>query len=206
MHEIRRYLYDHYPETKELLDATRYFGVEGATVDDEIRRAYQDIRKHHFIGEQYIWLGSICKAEGLKELEMCLHRDDKPFVVLKELLSKDSRDGRTRLRLGEPHAGTSEYTVFRYYVFPVWNLTKIDMLETARRRGWMEIMQMTVFCHQPRPGGKPCGLCNTCRYTMDEGLAWRIPWDSRLRAACWKKIGLPIAWRWERLMNMASGK
>jgi hypothetical protein len=39
-------------------------------------------------------------------------------------------------------------------------MTKLDMLESARRYGFDAIMYRTWFCHTPTRRGKPCGgLC-----------------------------------------------
>ena len=36
-----------------------------------------------------------------------------------------------------------------------------------------DIMNLTWFCHTPIDG-KPCGKCNPCRYTIEEGLRERF--------------------------------
>jgi hypothetical protein len=63
----------------------------------------------------------------------------------------------------------------------VFDMTKRDMQRAARERGFAELMELTWFCHVPTPDGRPCGRCNPCRYTMDEGLARRVPLGTRLR-------------------------
>lgn len=47
------------------------------------------------------------------------------------------------------------------------------MKSWAEDRGLMEIMNLTWFCHNPM-NGKPCGQCNPCKYTIEEGLTYRF--------------------------------
>ena len=42
------------------------------------------------------------------------------------------------------------------------------MRTQARQAGFDEIMSLTWFCHRPRHG-QPCGTCNPCIYTIEEG-------------------------------------
>jgi len=74
----------------------------------------------------------------------------------------------------EKFLDTDEYTIFGRFSFPILNLTKLDMNRLARERGWQEIMLQTWFCHRPVKD-KPCGRCNPCRYTVEEGMGFRIP-------------------------------
>lgn len=206
MHRIRRLTSERHPFTRELFGVIQYMGVEGVPVDDDVQSAYEDVRQRRYIGEQYRWLASLMKAHGLHGVELGIHRDDKAHAVIEDMVVEKDQGGRKWFRLADEYATTSEHKLFGSFVFPVLHMTKLDMWEECRRQGWEDVMQLTVFCHNPRPDGVPCGLCNTCRYTMEEGLAWRIPWDRRLRAACWRRLGLPIAWRWEQLMSRAPGK
>ena len=43
-----------------------------------------------------------------------------------------------------------------------------------------DVMKLTWFCHRPRRG-QPCGTCNPCIYTIEEGLGERVPMSGRLR-------------------------
>jgi hypothetical protein len=54
------------------------------------------------------------------------------------------------------------------------------MREEAMRQNFADLMQLTWFCHRPRKG-QPCGTCNPCIYTIEEGLGDRIPFANRAR-------------------------
>jgi hypothetical protein len=41
-------------------------------------------------------------------------------------------------------------------------------------------MELTWFCHRPIRG-EPCGVCNPCIYTIQEGLGVRVPASGRRR-------------------------
>ena len=75
--------------------------------------------------------------------------------------------------------GSVEYAVFSCFRFPVFSLTKVDMHALSQKAGFDDIMELTWFCHAPRPNFRPCGICNPCLYTMEEGLSRRIPLTSR---------------------------
>lgn len=55
------------------------------------------------------------------------------------------------------------------------------MLKIAEKHGFDDIMEETWFCHTPTKDGKPCGMCNPCKYTREEGLGRRGPNPSLYR-------------------------
>jgi hypothetical protein len=73
------------------------------------------------------------------------------------------------------------YENFRRFAFPFLGKTKNEMAEIAQLHGFANLMEKTWFCHHPDRKGRPCGLCNPCVYTIQEGLARRVPTTSRLR-------------------------
>jgi NAD(P)-dependent dehydrogenase (short-subunit alcohol dehydrogenase family) len=56
---------------------------------------------------------------------------------------------------------------------------------------WHRLMDMTWFCHRP-VNGKPCGACAPCVYTIEEGLAWRVPRSRRMLSFFYRKLALPL--------------
>jgi hypothetical protein len=55
------------------------------------------------------------------------------------------------------------------------------MGQAAERSGYSDIMRTTWFCHTPTGRGAPCGICGGCKYTIQEGMAWRVPITGRLK-------------------------
>ncbi|KWX56948.1 hypothetical protein [Mycobacterium sp. NAZ190054] len=133
-----------------------------------ITAAFQKLREKQFLGEQYEWLARLAEHQQLT-LELSIHRDDRAHDFL--VADVEERDGSFRL---VPHPGDPALEVFRRFRFPLFDTTKLDMENVARDGGFSAAMELTSFCHTP-VRGKPCGYCNPCRYTFDEGLGRRVP-------------------------------
>jgi hypothetical protein len=155
------------------LRPTTFFSVSETPPDPEITAAFQSIRDNKHIGGQYDWLARYFKHHGISGVQLCIHEDDKAAVVVAPMVTKDPHNDQP-LRVGEQYTGTDEHRLFGFFEFPVLDLTKTQMAEIAKEHGWSEIMGLTWFCHKPKKGA-PCGQCDPCIYTYDEGLAWRIP-------------------------------
>ncbi len=143
-----------------------------------ISDAFGRIKEKSFIGSKYDWLARFCSGFDVRDLQLCVHRDDRAAKVIENFIVR--RDSGVRC-VPRPTggAGVDEYLVFGWFEFPVFYITKREMLEISFKRGWMPVMQLTWFCHAPRTG-KPCGRCNPCVYTAQEGLSWRIPMSRRI--------------------------
>lgn len=161
-----------------LLQPTQYFAVSQIPDNPDITNAYNAIRKSRFIGGQYDWLARYCESQSISHLQLCIHEDDKAAAIVGPILA-NTKPGQPSPSWENQHLGTDEHLLFKWFEYPVLKLTKTDMLHVAKQHGWSEIMNMTWFCHQPR-NGKPCGICNPCRYTIEEGLGWRIPVHRRV--------------------------
>ena len=66
------------------------------------------------------------------------------------------------------------YNVFENLMLPVIKLTKKDEEDIARQEGFLDILDLSWFCHTPI-NGKPCGLCGPCDDAMNTGMEWRMP-------------------------------
>jgi len=180
MKRIRQKISEMDESASSLIRPTKYFSVSQIPDDIEITNAYTAIKKTRFIGSQYDWLARYCKYRRITNLQLCIHEDDKAAVVVGPILSKKKSDKGPAVWENQ-YLGTDEHLVFKWFEFPILKLTKTDMANIAEQHGWRKIMEMTWFCHRPL-NGKPCGRCNPCRYTIEEGLAWRIPVHRRLTA------------------------
>jgi hypothetical protein len=78
------------------------------------------------------------------------------------------------------------------------------MHEIARQHGFADVMALTWFCHSPR-NDKPCGVCNPCEYTIEEGLGWRVPWSSKIRAGAikWRRRARMLVRQPQRALRKA---
>ena len=101
-------------------------------------------------------------------------------------------DGEPTYRFDPNFAQTDQYLLFGRFSFPLFETSKLDMARMAGEYGWNDIMHMTWFCHRPGKDQQPCGRCNPCLYTIEEGLGWRIPKAQRMTSAMYRTFVHPF--------------
>lgn len=144
--------------------------------NQEVSEAYQRLLKKDFIGSQYDWLGVFALEH--RGIELCVHKDDKAINIIEKYgcLKKES-DYYT---LDQEKSDPDLNIVFGNYHFPLADLTKLQMKQWYIENEYASVMNETWFCYQPL-NGKPCGLCNPCKYTIEEGLSNRFTKTALLR-------------------------
>ena len=180
MKTIEEQLFAKYPKTKELLLPTQFKEVSDIKPGPELTKAFTNIRSHQFMGSQYKWLAGFCVETGLEEIELSIHKDDKAHAVLKPFVKWVHTKSGKYCEVDKAFHGSDEFKLFRFFKFPLFDLSKLDMQAVARNKGFEDLLNLTWFCHKPR-AGQPCGVCNPCIYTVQEGLVDRIPLSSRVR-------------------------
>lgn len=190
MKRIREQIKDLNASVENLIRPTSYFSVSQIPRHTEITSAYRSIKKANFIGSQYDWLARFCECQGITGLQLCIHEDDKAAIVVGSMLDRSEQENRAPIKMGNQFSLTNEYVLFKYFEFPIIDLTKTDMVQIAKDCGWSPIMEMTWFCHTPR-SGRPCGRCSPCKYTIEEGLAWRIPFHRRFAYQVYLSLPAP---------------
>lgn len=181
-----------YPHARGLLRPLRVASVGNVAEDAEIDRALQDIREKVFIGSQYSWLPAYCKHNAIEDMELGVHVDDKVQALLRSFAMEFQHPGGFRsIRVDPAYSCSPEYIVFRYFSFPLFGIDKVGIGERAQAEGWSGIMDMTWFCHRPSRG-KPCGICAPCLYTIEEGLAHRVPASRRVLSYFYRRLALPM--------------
>lgn len=189
---ITEALHAQYPHTRALLRPLRRFRVAELEPDAAIAGALRDVRTRMYIGSQYAWLPMFCKQQGVDGIEMSVHVDDKVQALLSSRVVAFEQAGTYRsVRVAPGHAATPEYALFRYFSFPLFSIHKRAMDREARLAGWGPLMEMTWFCHRPLRG-KPCGVCAPCVYTIEEGLAWRVPRTRRALSFVYRLFARPL--------------
>jgi hypothetical protein len=148
--------------------------------DAEITARFERLRARSHLGGQYDWLARFAAQHGLTDLELAIHQDDRAAAFLQAHVVRDDGGGDPFYRLRD-RPDDDDLKIFQRFRFPVFDKTKRDMQRLARERGFIGLMELTWFCHVPTSDGRPCGRCNPCRYTIEEGLARRIPLYTRLR-------------------------
>lgn len=174
MRLIRQALLKRWPDAAVRLADTLECQLADIDADTETQRYYERCLAIGFIGGQYEWLARYCRQHGIDGMELSIHRDDKARELLAELIGPD------RYQLDARFAGDCRYELFKSFRVPLFDLSKRQMQSEARDGGFEAIMKLTWFCHRPRRG-QPCGTCNPCIYTIEEGLGERVPPSGRLR-------------------------
>lgn len=143
-------------------------------VDPTVREQFEGVRRMGFLGSQYLFLTSMARSSGLDNLEIGAHRDDNAALLLEGNVRfhEDDAGGYHEL---VPAPTDPPLELFRPFRFPVFDMTKVEMGERAEAAGFGHVMELTWFCHYPTLRDKPCGVCNPCQYTRDEGLGRRVP-------------------------------
>jgi len=141
--------------------------------NDEITKDFETLASQSHLGHQYDWLARYTNSLGIKDLELSVHRDDTVEGFIKNDVALVEKGDDSYYKLVEKPS-QPELGIFSYYDFPLLDMTKLDMEAQSKKSGFNHIMEMTWFCHAPM-NKKPCGMCNPCKYTRDEGLGRRVP-------------------------------
>ena len=178
MKKIEQRLIARYPHVKAnfLPRSTVVFDSEP---NDGYQHAHDRIVEQQYLGTQYVWMASFCRRTGIHDIELAIHRDDKAHEILAPLVS--ATNDRGSYRVDQRFRGTDEYKLFRFFRLPIFDLTKTEMRDIAKAEGFEDLMRLTWFCHTPARGQQPCGICNPCIYTIQEGLGDRVPWWGRVK-------------------------
>lgn len=172
MDKIRAEIADRWPEAAARLAPPKVTRRGEIAPDPQITEAHARLKAQSYIGDQYDWLARYCRQYRVPKLNLCIHRDDKAFKAIRDRIEPvPDRPGTYRLQGGAD--GSDAALIFGSYVFPVLDMSKIEMGQAAAEHGLAEVMALTWFCHTPI-GGAPCGRCNPCRYTIEEGFGHRI--------------------------------
>ena len=178
---IKEKLFEKYPKTKSLLLPTIFKEVFDISPNQELINNYNKILEHNFIGLQYEWLARFCSETGIQGIEICVEKDSRAYKALKAFVFQSGAGKDLYYTLDERYHNTDEYELFRFFIFPVFDLTKLEMQTIARNEGFEDFLELTWFCHTPTDYARPCGVCNPCVAVIEDGLGWRIPLSSRMR-------------------------
>ena len=151
-----------------------------------ITNAYKDILKTDFFGSQYDWLARYAAINP--GLELSIHKDDKALKIINKYgrLIHVNRNGFSYYVIDKEKSDSRIVQLFGNYHIPLINYTKIEMRKEYEKLGLVEVSEKTWFCYTPI-NNKPCGKCNPCKYTIEEGLTDRFTKDA-LRRYKIKKI------------------
>lgn len=161
------------PETKAIIEPIKYVSMEQRHSNSAITEAFRALRQKGYLGSQYEWLG-VFAAEH-KGIELSIHKDDKAIELINKLgkLELVESPYGHYYRIDKNSSELDLVTLFGNMSFPLAEYTKVEMKQKYISMGLGDIIDDTWFCHTPIDG-KPCGCCNPCRYTIEEGMSDRF--------------------------------
>ncbi|MDM1277716.1 7-cyano-7-deazaguanine synthase [Acinetobacter indicus] len=162
------------PGADQLIKDHIYIKLDEIPHNEQITKQFKSLYAESFLGSQYDWLGRYVESIGLNDLELCIHKDDKAEAFVRNDVLKVV-DGNDQYYKLSPTPKKEALLLFKNYHFPLLQMTKVEMGEIAKANNFAHIMEQTWFCHTPTVDNKPCGLCNPCKYTREEGLGRRVP-------------------------------
>ena len=169
--KIRERLHRDYPHIQQLLLPTQFHEIAAIQPNPEITAAFREILKKKHLGTQYEFLARFCAERGLMDVELSIVDDGAFHLFIPDL---SATNGTTPAAENEPLSSDLQ-KIFRFFTFPLLHLSKTEMQRIAEQRGWMDLMRLTWFCHNPILGKFPCGQCIPCKIALEEGMGWRIP-------------------------------
>lgn len=152
----------------------KVISVNERITDPLITEAYERMLKKDFFGSQYDWLGRFATAH--KGIELSIHKDDKAIQLINkygELIKVTDRIIGDYYIIDQKNSASDLIKLFGNYHLPLVNCTKLQMRDYYLNHGYKEIMDLTWFCFSPVKG-RPCGKCNPCIYTIEEGMKERF--------------------------------
>lgn len=173
-------------DTKCEILPLKIYPVSELKENEEITSAYNRLHQQVGIGSQFEWLPRFAEQYLIDGLELSIEKSDTALVrILFNQQGVDMKlhndNGIQYYQVTGVDRSSDVFKVFGRYHFPVWEMTKLDMLAEYKSLGFESTVKKTWFCHKPIRN-KPCGYCNPCNTTISSGMAFRLPKVSRLRS------------------------
>lgn len=190
MTDIKNALINKKPELKHLILPTIFKELHQIEKNEQIVESYKRLALVESIGIQYEWLARFCDAEGIKNIEISnetaiFEEDNRTRKLLGDDLDRFETGRGVYYKLNERVKDSDKYKIYGNFIFPVFDYTKLDMVEITKKQGAFDVMKLTWFCHSPDRNYSPCGKCHPCRTVVREGLGWRLPFKAKLRYYTW---------------------
>ena len=187
MESMRAALIERDETVRQRLLPTRIVRKADIPSDSTITSWYQGLRKSNYWGAQYEWLARLAKAENVR-FQIGLKSDDSPTARLSRLIVPVEGSGRFVL---DPALEDGPEQLFKYFEFPICDLSKTQLVRKAETEGFDDILSMAWSCHTPLFDGKPCGWCNPCKHAREEGFGHRVPPPTLGRRVQYQLITMP---------------
>lgn len=166
----------HFKAYKRILPV--WYVEDSLTIDKEIEKSSQRIKSLTKMGTQYDWLAQFCKNHNLKNIEMSIDKntniDSFTHFLVTNYIETDYNNSKSK------ELYNTIDIMFKYFSFPIINLSKQEMNIISKSNNWENIMILTWFCHRPVKN-KPCGKCVPCTAVIKKKMGFRIPVVNRMK-------------------------
>ena len=159
MVKMRKIIGEKFPDDRKRLLPTIYTNSKHISIDKEIDTEIEELRKKIKVIDQYHLMAKYCKEHNISNMEVAiiyLEGEMELFVDYKDSL------------------------VFKNFSYPIIDLSKRVIYDTAVKEGWGDIINMTSFCKRPFVSIRPCGVCSPCTTAIMAGMDFRLPLRARL--------------------------
>jgi 7-cyano-7-deazaguanine synthase in queuosine biosynthesis len=177
MASIKQAIAAGFPDARVRILPTSFYERSEIPANVAVTASHRALLGGGFLGWQYDWLARLAAWRRIPRLELAIHRDDRAHGFIHALVAREPA-GSFAVAPQSTHPAA---TLFRDFVFPILDMTKLEMGAIARAHGFYPILEQTWFCDSPDAKLRPCGACNPCRYTIKEGFGWRVPSSNRVR-------------------------
>lgn len=180
MERIRLIIGTRSPKALSLIKPLLVIKLDNMEKADDFKAAHARLRLQGHLGKQYPLIARFAQEYEVEDLELSVHKDDRAYDFIRPYVEsvRDDDDEWFELISDAPN---DVRCLFANLLFPILELTKLDMEKIAKEQGYSDILEETWFCHNPTRRKTPCGTCNPCVYTIKEGLSRRIPLAGHVR-------------------------
>jgi hypothetical protein len=192
MEKIREMVFQKFPYTQDLLLPLVVQELNELEPNELITGRYQRLTARGRLGSQYEWLARFAEQAGLSDLEMSIETRSPGFfsTYVSPYIREVPAGSSVNYCLADNPLDV-DLSLFKYFLFPLRHLNKLDLKRLARKYGFLDIMNETWFCHSPK-GMQPCGTCRPCYVALEEGMRGRMPLMSQLRCHLFYNVRLPL--------------
>lgn len=183
MREITDIIRRH-PHTKGTLLDFKTINIADIAPDAKITAAFNRLHEKYTIGHQYDLIARYASQNNIR-FEMGLEKSDRSKAyacVQNEVDLQRFTDGEYSVLRANSEKSSDDGNLIYSNIdlaTSLWDMTKVEEVETLRKMGHGDTVKHTWFCHMP-VFGMPCGHCNPCRDSINEGLAFRVPMAGRV--------------------------
>lgn len=173
-----------HPKTKATLLDLKKIYLNQIVADKKISEAFTRLHDKYVIGHQYDLIARYAEQHNIR-FELSLEKSDRSKAMCcisnETTLIPFKDDEYSIYRINPDKSSKDGMLVFSNIDLPtsLWNLTKLEEVEQLKRMGHSDTIKYTWFCHFP-VFGMPCGHCNPCQDSINEGLSFRVPLKGRI--------------------------